>query len=172
MPGGHSVWFTWTAPSSGWFSFDTQGSTFDTLLAVYAGTAVNQLSAIAYNVNNGSPDNANGLTFYAQTGTIYQITVDGYNGAVGNYVLNWGTSSVAPVGVPALGQWGPGLLCILLACAGWLSFRPRKDAISGKEEPPMDSSAFWTTPSCGSILSGLILPHPIKKSGQISDEIG
>ncbi len=87
-PGGPSVWFTWTAPSSGWFSFGTQGSTFDTLLAVYVGTAVNQLSVIAYNVNDGSPGNTNGLTFYAQAGTIYKITVDGYNGAFGNYDLN------------------------------------------------------------------------------------
>ena len=51
-------------------------------------SAVNQLSVIAYNVNDGSPGNTNGLTFYAQAGTIYKITVDGYNGAFGNYDLN------------------------------------------------------------------------------------
>jgi len=130
--GGHSVWFTWTAPSSGWFSFDTHGSTFDTLLAVYVGTAVNQLSVIAYNDNDGSPGNTSGLTFYAQAGTIYKIAVDGYNGAFGNYALNWGAS---PFGVPALSQWGSGLLCILLACIAWSGFRPRKDAIRGRQQP-------------------------------------
>ncbi len=130
-PGGRSVWFTWTAPNSGWFSFDTSNCTFDTLLGVYTGTEVNQLSVIASSENNGSPGNTSGLTFYAQAGAIYKIAVDGYNGGFGNYVLNWGAS---PVAVPALGRWGSGLLCILTVCIAWLSFRPRKDSFGGREE--------------------------------------
>src|SRR5688572_20662531 len=38
-PGGSSIWFRWTAPASGRFSFNTVGSSFDTLLAVYTGTS-------------------------------------------------------------------------------------------------------------------------------------
>ena len=43
-PGGHSVWWTWTAPSTGNVTIDTLGSNFDTLLAVYTGSAVNALT--------------------------------------------------------------------------------------------------------------------------------
>ena len=42
-PGGKSVWYAWTAPSSGTWTFDTIGSAFDTLLAVYTGSTVEQL---------------------------------------------------------------------------------------------------------------------------------
>src|SRR5262245_62706683 len=36
--GGHSVWYAWRAPEAGTVSFDTAGSDFDTLLAVYLGS--------------------------------------------------------------------------------------------------------------------------------------
>src|SRR5436853_2860043 len=41
--GGSSVWWTWTAPESGTFSASTAGSSFDTLLAVYQGSALSNL---------------------------------------------------------------------------------------------------------------------------------
>src|SRR5204863_11452 len=47
--GGHSAWYTWTAPSSGTTYFDTHGSSFDTLLAVYKGTSVSALTRVASN---------------------------------------------------------------------------------------------------------------------------
>lgn len=114
-PGGSSIWFTWTAASSGWVSLDTHGSTFDTLLAVYVGTAVDQLSVIANNDNDGSEGNTSSLTFYAEAGTTYRIALDGFNGAFGSFVLNWGTStSGGTVEVPALGPRGFGFLAVLL----------------------------------------------------------
>src|SRR2546427_238498 len=45
--GGASVWWTWTSPDNGLATVDTFGSSFDTLLGVYVGTAVNQLTTIA-----------------------------------------------------------------------------------------------------------------------------
>src|SRR6266542_2913433 len=45
--GGASVWWTWTSPDNGLTTVDTFGSSFDTLLGVYVGTAVNQLITIA-----------------------------------------------------------------------------------------------------------------------------
>jgi hypothetical protein len=92
--GGKSIWYSWIAPNvkddySGYFSFDTQGSTFDTLLAVYTGTAPNNLKIVEFNDNDGSTSNNSSLTFRAQTGTRYYIAVDGKNGASGNVVLNW-----------------------------------------------------------------------------------
>src|SRR5437763_12486217 len=38
--GGASVWYAWTAPSSGAVTFTTAGSSFDTLLAAYTGSTV------------------------------------------------------------------------------------------------------------------------------------
>src|SRR5204862_80429 len=45
--GGHSVWWTWTAPSSGQVAVDTIGSNFDTLLGIYTGSSVGGLSTVA-----------------------------------------------------------------------------------------------------------------------------
>ena len=38
--GGTSVWFQWHAPATGDVAFNTSGSGFDTLLAVYGGAAL------------------------------------------------------------------------------------------------------------------------------------
>ena len=38
--GGKSVWYTWTAPTTGTATIDTLGSSFDTLLAIYTGSSV------------------------------------------------------------------------------------------------------------------------------------
>ena len=49
--GGRSVWFNWIAPTSGPVRISTAGSGFNTLLAVYTGTAVNALTQVAANDN-------------------------------------------------------------------------------------------------------------------------
>ena len=82
--GGKSVWWKWTAPSSGRVVLNTHGSSFDTLLGVYTGHAVNSLSAVAQN-----DDEVLGLIttsrvqFTANGGTTYRIAVDGYNPGAG-----------------------------------------------------------------------------------------
>ena len=45
--GGASVWFRWTAPADGPVYFDTPGSSFDTLLAVYTGSSLADLKEVA-----------------------------------------------------------------------------------------------------------------------------
>lgn len=87
--GGASVWWKWTAPKTGVASISTIGSTFDTLLAVYTGNAVNALSAVASDDNSG-PANTSKLTFNATAGTVYAIAVDGSGGATGSIVLDVG----------------------------------------------------------------------------------
>src|SRR6266849_5206231 len=44
--GGSSVWWTWTAPSTGTFAISTAGSSFDTLLAVYLGSSLTNLKEV------------------------------------------------------------------------------------------------------------------------------
>src|SRR5262245_62081586 len=47
--GGKSVWWRWTAPGNGEVMVDTIGSSFDTLLGVYTGTSVSNLTMVAGN---------------------------------------------------------------------------------------------------------------------------
>ena len=84
--GGHSVWWTWTATTTGPASIETLGSTYDTTLAVYRGTAVNALTPVAANDNDGDIRQSK-VTFTATTGIPYQIAVDGYGAATGNIRL-------------------------------------------------------------------------------------
>jgi uncharacterized repeat protein (TIGR01451 family)/uncharacterized delta-60 repeat protein len=94
--GGGSVWFYWTAPVNGHVTFTTAGSGFDTLLAVYTGSAVNSLTPIAADDDSG-PGSTSSLTFSAVAGTIYRIAIDGFGGARGNYSLSWGSAGSAGV---------------------------------------------------------------------------
>jgi uncharacterized repeat protein (TIGR01451 family) len=87
--GGKSVWWNWTPSSSGAVSIDTRGSTFDTLLAVYTGTEVNNLALVAANDNDGFSGNTSSVSFVAQSGIAYQIAVGGSNNATGLINLSW-----------------------------------------------------------------------------------
>jgi len=84
--GGASVWWAWTSPSSGTVSVFTSGSSFDTILAVYTGSAVFALTRIASD-DDGGAGSASLLTFPATAGTTYRILVDGYGGATGSIAL-------------------------------------------------------------------------------------
>lgn len=84
--GGSSVWYRWIAPSNMSVTITTDGSDFDTLLAVYTGASVNALTTVAS--NNGS-GNASSVTFSAIAGTIYRIAVDGSGGVSGRVELNF-----------------------------------------------------------------------------------
>jgi hypothetical protein len=87
--GGRSVWWTWTAPANGPVEIHTLGSSFDTLLAVYAGSELAGLRRVAQNDDlvRGVP--ASRVIFDAVAGTEYAIAVDGMknNGTAGNVVL-------------------------------------------------------------------------------------
>lgn len=97
--GTRSIWYQWQAPSSGSVTVDTSGSTFDTVLGIYTGNAVNSLTVIAQSddVVPGTVRTST-ITFNAIAGTTYKIAVDGYNnggagGDVGSVTLNWNASN-------------------------------------------------------------------------------
>ncbi|HZI19904.1 MAG TPA: NF038122 family metalloprotease [Pyrinomonadaceae bacterium] len=83
-----SVWFNWTAPGTGQATFNTQGSGFDTILAVYTGN-LGQLVSFSENDDYVSGSKASRVTFNATAGTTYRVAVNGWNGESGNVVLNW-----------------------------------------------------------------------------------
>ena len=85
--GGKSIWWLWTATSTEMVTFDTFGSSYDTLLAVYTGNSVGSLSLIASNDNSGGAQSK--VAFPGISGTTYRIAVDGAGAAAGNVTLNW-----------------------------------------------------------------------------------
>jgi hypothetical protein len=87
--GGASIWYKWTPASGGQVTFNTLGSTFDTLLGVYTGSAVGSLTAVATNDDVSVSYSQSQVTFNAVSGTTYRIAVDGYAGDIGAVQLNW-----------------------------------------------------------------------------------
>jgi len=83
------VWFEWEAPDDGTAVFDTAGSTFDTLLAVYTGTSVDALEHIGSNDDDDELGWQSRVSFAAHRGVRYAIAVDGYLGATGDFAVNW-----------------------------------------------------------------------------------
>lgn len=97
-PGARSVWYRWTAPAAGLAEFTTLGSAFDTLLAVYTGSAVDALTEVASNDDAGEGGYfTSAVSFTAQAGTTYFVAVDGVGGAGGHHVLGWSFTPAAPV---------------------------------------------------------------------------
>jgi hypothetical protein len=92
--GGHSVWYNWVAPASGPVDFNTIGSAFSTDLAVYTGNNITNLTVIGGNIDDPEDSGLGSrVDFYAVAGTTYRVVVDGYGGAVGDFMLNWNMDS-------------------------------------------------------------------------------
>ena len=82
-----SAWWWFEATSNGTVTVTTEGSDFDTTLAVYQGDSVDALTPIANNEDRiGS---ASSVSFAVFENEIYIIAVDGYATAEGEIVLNY-----------------------------------------------------------------------------------
>ncbi len=90
MAGGASVWYRWTAPATGRATFNTAGSSFDTLLAVYQGPSMKELEEIESNDDDDELGLQSRVDLDVMEGEEYLIAVDGHEGATGAVVLNWG----------------------------------------------------------------------------------
>jgi Ca2+-binding RTX toxin-like protein len=86
--GGHSVWYSWTAPANGNESVTLFDSDFDTLLAVYTGDVLSSLTTIASNDDVGGTAQS-AVSFPVSSGVTYLIAVDGFSGKVGHIDLIW-----------------------------------------------------------------------------------
>src|SRR5678815_2665998 len=82
-----SVWYSWTAPFTGPVTVSTAGSSFDTSLGVFTGTALGALTSIAENDGSGTGAFTSIVNFNAVSGIPYVILVGGYNGAGGKIRL-------------------------------------------------------------------------------------
>jgi len=150
--GGHSVWISWLAPANGLVTLSTAGSTFDTLLAVYTLEPGND-PPLERLEGTASDDDYGGLpTSYLQFGAnsnqIYQIAVDGFNGASGNIALQinfLSSSSIQPAvlrlpGDQSLRLGDPLILTVNLMPSPSLQFKwyLNGNPVSGQDDDSMD----------------------------------
>ena len=94
-----SIWYQWTATEDGSLDLQTQGSSYDTLLAVYSGSSISGLTAV------GANDDAPGglwsrLSLDVTAGTTYKIAVDGYGGRSGSTLISGAFTAKRPAPTP------------------------------------------------------------------------
>jgi subtilisin family serine protease len=82
-----SVWFIWTPSVSRSVTLSTFGSSIDTVLAVYTGNRVSQLTQVTENDNASLTQTHSLARFSAQAGTTYRIAIDTKNNRSGPYRL-------------------------------------------------------------------------------------
>jgi len=98
--GGCSVWYRWVAPQSGFVDFNTAGSSFDTILAIYTNSVMTSSNlAVAFNDDDaeGGGLQTSRTWFYALANTNYYIAIDGFGADVGEVKLNWNMNSVLTI---------------------------------------------------------------------------
>jgi hypothetical protein len=109
VPGGASVWYRWTAPANELVTLDTcTETTFDTVLAVYTGAAVNALTEASGNDDAcGTSGLQSKTSFSATAGTVYSIAVDGFSGATGTFKLSLSGATKAVTIASSIGPGDP-----------------------------------------------------------------
>jgi hypothetical protein len=89
--GGKSLWWSFKPTSDGVLTLNTTNSTFDTLLGLFTGPDVADLTAIAED-DDAYPGAPGGFSYISQAvraNVAYAIAVDGYDGASGNVSLSY-----------------------------------------------------------------------------------
>jgi len=88
--GGKSVWLQWVAPAGGILHLTTRGTSFDTLLRVFAGSDLRDLKPVARD-DDRAGFYTSVLDFNATAGQPYQIQLDGFGlgGVGGEFTLSW-----------------------------------------------------------------------------------
>ncbi len=119
----NSVWFRWTPTNSGYATFDTVGTSWDTVLAVYERSSFYgtnpptyaQLFPVGANDDYNPPglpatNRTSSVTFFASPFEEYFVALMGFSGNSlfmydeGFYVLNWNMSGSSTNAVPTTNQ--------------------------------------------------------------------
>jgi hypothetical protein len=103
--------YTWTAPSSGTFTFSTTGSNFSTVLQVAPYGA--PLSPLGCNSNGSSSSLSLSLT----AGQQLIITIDGYASLCGDYKLNISKNCTSSCTTPPPCRYSPGVCTVNGTCS-------------------------------------------------------
>ncbi len=152
----NTVWFKWTSPSGGDFTFKTDGSTntsageWDSIIGIYTGTTVSTLTALP-----GTPRDTGDketMTVAVTAGTTYYIQLAGFNAEQAtNIKLTW--SFVGPANILT---FGPGAsVGTLLANAASISWNLPTGTNKATLQPTFTLSAGATVTIGGSpVVSG------------------
>ena len=91
--GGGSYWFVYAPAEAGTLLLNTEGSTYDTVLAVFVDDGQNlgyaSLLEVACDNDSGTDGQTSALSLPVTGGTPYYIMVDGVNGAYGRVSLHY-----------------------------------------------------------------------------------
>jgi hypothetical protein len=90
-----SVWYRWTAPSSGPATFETCGNGFETFSVAFTGDEVGALTYVGSSGDTCAWSSR--MHFAATAGVSYSIVVDGYG--TGDFRLSWNRSPEPPSAV-------------------------------------------------------------------------
>ncbi len=100
----NTVWFKWTCPADGFFTYGTLGSRngaageWDAIIGIYTGAALNALSPLGATPKDTVLEES--MTISVTNGTTYHIQLAGYSGeAAANILLKW---NFVPIGPPIL----------------------------------------------------------------------
>jgi subtilisin family serine protease/outer membrane protein assembly factor BamB len=88
--GSASLWWEWTAPTTGTVRLTTAGSSYDTLVGVFTGSTLDALTPVASNDDEDTGKTTSRLEFAAQAGTTYQIAVASKGGGTGLTLMELG----------------------------------------------------------------------------------
>lgn len=182
--GGGSVWWSWTPASDGRVSVSTEGSDFNTLLAIYTGGAVDSLTPVSRFANLSFPASSADEPFHlgsyvefdAVMGTTYYFAVDGATAEFGNISLTIDSNFtfLDPVAelLPAGSDWSY-LLYTELQDTGGLGLA---NVPVDPETVDPDFDTTWHTPSLydGPAFSGpapALLGYGAINSGPLATDI-
>ncbi len=83
-----SIWYRCVASATGTHTVDTNGSSMDTVLGIYTGTTLGDLTMVASDDDGGTSGGTSAVSFAAEEGTTYKIQVASFDASEGTTVLN------------------------------------------------------------------------------------
>ena len=91
--GGASQWFFYQPPMDGMLVMNTEGSSFDTVLAAYTNRGpvidLTNLVSVACDNDSGRDGKTSAVAFQVAKDTLYSLAIDGVNAATGTVQLNY-----------------------------------------------------------------------------------
>ena len=139
---GKSVWFRLNTPTDLRINAKTEGSNFDTTLALYRGANISEARLIAGN------DDVSGAALWSEidveipSGT-YWLAIDGYVGAGGNYNLAWQTISTPVMLALPAGDNFASAVPLSLGEGGTVSVAFNQAATAEAGEPGAGQRSLW-----------------------------
>ena len=144
-----TVWWSWTAPTTGTAAFDTLGSNFDTVMSAYTGDNVSSLTLLSEDDDSWDGNTLSRIVFKVTEATTYHIQVAGYNHHTGEITLNWGYA------IPPANDDFPG---ITISGTSGSSVFSSDNATREDGEPNPGYDGFsslwwsWTAPLTGDVI--------------------